>query len=82
MWYESGEKASYKKSSAVNSVTACAVQDTLGSMGSDTHEWLADPRRIPSQPVAPARPHARPHPELVPDLDPDHGTVETGADDE
>lgn len=74
MWYESGEKASYKKSSAVNSVTACAVQDTLASMGDDTHGWLTAPGSIPSQPVPPARPHARPHLELVPDLNPDHAS--------
>lgn len=76
MWYESGEKASYKKSSAINAVTACATQDTLTSMGSDTHEWLTDPSSIRPQAKQPARPSAASHPELVPDLDPDHDNEE------
>lgn len=46
MWYESGNKDSYKRASGINAITACAVQDTLSAMAEDTHEWLADPRLI------------------------------------
>lgn len=74
-------KGAHRRAAAVNALTAQATQITLGEIAQDTHPWLADPRRIDSAPVPPARPHAAPHPELIPDLDLDHG-AETGADDE